>query len=327
MGLKVLSLFDGMSCGRIALEKLGLEVDKYFSSEIKPHAIKVTQENYPDTIQLGDINKLEYKDGILYSENGKFYVGEIDLLIGGSPCQNFSVACIPTKRLGLNGDKSKLFYEYLRIMKEVNPKYYLLENVGSMKKSDQSSISEYLNQKPVNINSSYFTGQLRNRLYWTNLKVDEDYEDKGILFEEVLTEGYTNRKKSKCLMEGDSRPLTTPVKMFHRYTSTGLFNIVFKSKEHFEQCKAHYDKYYKGKSALEITKMMDYMDNSVYEGIRVLNKIEMERLQTVPEGYTNSITRNQAASLMGDGWTVDVIAHIFKSLKEEYGIKEVQKAA
>lgn len=120
--LKVLSLFDGMSCGQIALNGIGIKDYTYYASEIKPHAIKVTQKNYPNTIQLGDVTKVKYEDGILYSENGEFEVGDIDLVIGGSPCQNFSAACIKEKRLGLDGEKSKLFYEYLRILEEVNPK-------------------------------------------------------------------------------------------------------------------------------------------------------------------------------------------------------------
>ena len=116
--MKVLSLFDGMSCGQIALERVGIKVDKYYASEIKKTAIKVTQHNYPNTIQLGDVTKLSYKNGILYSENGNYNVGKIDLLIGGSPCQNFSIANL-VDRAGLEGTKSKLFYEYLRLLKEI----------------------------------------------------------------------------------------------------------------------------------------------------------------------------------------------------------------
>ena len=105
--LTVLSLFDGMSCGQLALEKAGVKIDKYFASEIKKHGIKVTQENFPNTVQLGDVTKVSYKNGVIYSENGNFEVGKIDLVIGGSPCQNFSIACINEKRKGLEGEKSK----------------------------------------------------------------------------------------------------------------------------------------------------------------------------------------------------------------------------
>ena len=119
--MNVLSLFDGMSCGQIALERAGIKVDNYYASEIKKHAIKVTMDNYPNTIQLGDVTKIQYNDGILYTENGNFNVGKIDLLIGGSPCQDFSLLKVNGK--GLDGDKSRLFYEYLRLLNEIKPKY------------------------------------------------------------------------------------------------------------------------------------------------------------------------------------------------------------
>ena len=125
-GIKVLSLFDGISCGQIALERAGIKVDKYYASEIKKHAIKVTMEHFPNTIQIGDVTKVSYNDGILYTENGEFNIGNIDLLIGGSPCQDFSL--INPKGKGLKGDKSRLFYEYLRLLNEIKPKYFLLEN-------------------------------------------------------------------------------------------------------------------------------------------------------------------------------------------------------
>lgn len=316
--LTVLSLFDGMSCGQIALNKLGIKDYTYYASEIKPHAIKVTQDNYPHTVQLGDVTKVTYEDGILYSENGEFNVGRIDMVIGGSPCQNFSQACIKEKRLGLEGEKSKLFYEYLRILEEVKPKYFLLENVASMGKNSIYDLNKYIGVNSIKINSKDFSAQLRNRLYWTNVDVDMNYEIKGVNLQSVLTEGYSDRIHSRCLLESDSRPVKTPLKMFHRYYSTGFTTLVFKSEEHYIECKKHYDSLYKGLSAKEIDTIMKNNDNSVYEGIRILNQIELERLQTVPEGYTKAVTRNEAASLLGDGWTVDVIVHIFKSLVDEF---------
>ena len=149
--MNVLSLFDGMSCGQIALERAGIKVDNYYASEIKKHAIKVTMENYPNTIQLGDVTKIQYKDGILYTENGNFNVGKIDLLIGGSPCQDFSLLKVGGK--GLDGDKSKLFYEYLRLLNEIKPKYFLLENVR-MKKESRIQLNQYLGVDGIDINSS-----------------------------------------------------------------------------------------------------------------------------------------------------------------------------
>lgn len=310
--MKVLSLFDGMACGRIALEKLGIKVDEYYASEIKPHAIKVTQANYPNTIQIGDITKVKYVDGILYTENGDYHVGNIDLVAAGSPCQGFSFA---GKQLNFDDPRSKLFFEYERLLTEIKPKYFLLENVR-MKKEYQDVITSLMKVEPIVINSKLLTGQLRHRLYWTNISVDNNIEDRNIKLQDILTDGYTEREKSRCLLEGDSRPLITPLKMFHRHYSTGFHTLIFKDKQHYKNCLEHYNKHFKGMSAKEIDAVKDNIDSSVYDGVRYLNQTELERLQTVPEGYTSSVTRNQAASLLGDGWTVDVIAHIFSSLKD-----------
>ena len=153
--MNVLSLFDGMSCGQIALNKSGIKYNNYYASEIDKYAIKVTQHNYPNTIQLGDITKIKGSD-----------LPKIDLLIGGSPCQSFSNAGRGT---GFDG-KSGLFWEYVRILKEVQPTYFLLENV-KMKKEWQDVISETLGVQPIEINSKFFVPQNRPRLFWTNIKV------------------------------------------------------------------------------------------------------------------------------------------------------------
>ena len=299
--MNVLSLFDGMSCGQIALERAGIKVDKYYASEIKEHAIKVTQSNYPNTIQLGDVTKIKASD-----------LPKIDLLVGGSPCQDFSQA--NKERKGLDGEKSGLFFQYLRLLKELKPKYFLLENV-KMKKEHQDIISYYLGVEPININSKIISGQLRNRFYWTNIQNIEPLKDKGVNLSSILSDGYTDRLKSRALLESDSRPLSTPVKMFHRYYAKGFTTVVFKDKNHYNECKLHYEQNYKGLSANEIDDKL--VDNSVYDGLRYLNQNELERLQTIPHNYTKELDRNDAACLLGDGWTVDVIAHIFKGLKDE----------
>jgi DNA-cytosine methyltransferase len=165
--MNVLSLFDGISCGRVALERAGIKVDNYYASEIKKSAIKCAKENYPNTIHIGDVTKVKYEDGILYTENGDFNVGQIDILIGGSPCQNFSIlnVCGPSGEiLGLEGEKLKLFYEYLRFKNEVNPKFFLLENV-KMKKDSEEQLNEYLNCSGFHINSKLLTFQSRPRIY------------------------------------------------------------------------------------------------------------------------------------------------------------------
>jgi len=170
-GLNVLSLFDGMSCGQIALQKAGIKVNKYFASEIKPHAIKVTQHNFPNTIQLGSLLDVKATD-----------LPKIDLLIGGSPCQGFSFA---GKGLNFDDPGSKLFFEYVRLKNELNPKYFLLENV-KMKKEYQNIISGYLGVEPIlQINSNIFSAQDRDRYYWTNIPVDLNIKDKGIDLKDI----------------------------------------------------------------------------------------------------------------------------------------------
>lgn len=301
--MNILSLFDGMSCGRLASIKAGIKVDNYLASEIKEDAIKVTQENYPDTKQLGSVTELSAID-----------LPKINILIGGSPCQNLSVAMAKKHRKGLEGDKSSLFYEYYRLLKETKPKYFLLENVGGMDKKDKEIITELLEVEPIKINSKLVSGQLRNRLYWTNIPGVTMPEDKKVYLNDILDDGWSDREKARCLLESDSRPLTTPLKMFHRYYSTGFTTLIFKSKEHYESCVEHYDKHFKGLNAKEIEKTG--ITSDVYNGVRYLNQSELERLQTVPVGYTKSLTRNQAAGLLGDGWTVDVIAHILSFINK-----------
>jgi len=318
IGITVLSLFDGMSIGQIALQRKGFKVDKYIASEIKPHAIKVVQENYPNTLQLGDTTKVKYKNGIIYSENGEFNVGKIDLVIGGSPCQNFSIACIKEKRKGLDGEKSKLFYEFLRILEEVKPTYFLLENVASMDKESKRQLDEYMGVEGCKIDSKLVTGQIRKRYYWTNIPFENNIEDKNIKFQDILENGYTDREKSRTLTESMSRPNTDPMKMYHRYVSTGFTSLIFKDEQHYLDCKNHYDTNFKGLSAKNIDKMIsDGVEVSVYTGLRYANQNELEKLQNVPCGYTKSVSRNDAASLLGDGWTVDIIAHIFSYMNFE----------
>jgi len=297
--MNVLSLFDGMSCGMIALERVGIKVNTYYASEIKEHAIKVSKQNYPNIVQLGDIQDIKSND-----------LPKIDLVIGGSNCQDFSRA--NKEKLGLEGSKSKLFFEYLRLLKECKPKYFLLENV-KMKKEWQDIISEHLGVQPININSSLVCGALRNRLYWTNIPSVTQPLDKGIKLQDILKYGYSPRNKARCLLESDSRPLSTPVKMVHRDLNKGFTTLIYKSKKHYEQIKKHFDKHFKKKSAEEIEKYDG--DLSFYNGVRYLTAVERERLQTVPEGYCHNLSDNDAACLLGDGWTVDVIAHIFKGLK------------
>lgn len=279
--MNVLSLFDGISCGRVALERAGIKVDKYFASEIKDIAIKCSMDNYPDIIRLGDVKKVKYENGVLSWEGGQEKV-KIDLLIGGSPCQNFSQAMTAEKRKGFEGEKSSLFYEYYRLLQEVKPKYFLLENV-KMKKDDELKMNEYMGVKAININSSLVSAALRNRYYWTNIPGITQPKDKGIKLQDILTSGYADREKARSLLVSDSRPLVDKQRMLRRYKTTGFTTIVWEK----------------------------YGDDTT---VRYLSQRELERCQTMPEGYTKSLTRNQAANVLGDGWTVDVIVHIFSFL-------------
>ena len=197
--LNVLSLCDGMSCGHIALEQAGFKVNKYYASEIKPVAIKVTNENYPETIQIGDVNKVTYNDGVLVTEKG-IYREKFDLVIFGSPCQSFSIAIPYEMRIGLQDMKrSGLFYECCRVLKEVNPKYFLMENVV-MKKEDEEIINSFLGVKPIKINSALLTAQNRVRNYWTNITGVKQPRDAHIELQSVIKDGYAPINKARCLL-------------------------------------------------------------------------------------------------------------------------------
>lgn len=181
--MNTLSLFDGMSCGQIALERAGIKVDNYYASEIDKYAIKVTQANYPDTIQLGDIRNIKAVD-----------LPKIDLLMGGSPCQGFSYS---GKQLNFEDERSKLFFEFVRLLKECKPKYFLLENV-KMKKEFQDIISKYLGVEPIEINGALVSAQNRKRLYWTNISNISILEDKGIIFNNISVDnGFCGAMRGK----------------------------------------------------------------------------------------------------------------------------------
>lgn len=283
--MKVLSLCDGMSIAHIALDRIGMNVDEYYAAEIKPVALKVTKENYPETIHIGDVNKVRYKGGILYTENGNYNVGHIDLMVFGSPCQSFSIAMKTDMRVGLEDKiRSGLFLECYRILREVNPTWFLLENVASMKDEDRDFLTKCMGVEPVRINSKLVSAALRDRYYWTNIEGITQPNDKGITLQSILTSGYTDRKKARALLVSDSRPLTDKQKMLHRYKK--FTTIVWEEKGN---------------------------DDS----IRYLNQTELERCQTVPEGYTKCLTRNEAADVLGDAFTVDVIAHIFSFINTQ----------
>jgi hypothetical protein len=293
MGINVLSLFDGISCGQIALERAGIRVDNYFASEIKPHAIQVTQHNYPNTIQLGDVTKIT-----------SLSLPKIDLLIGGSPCQDFSLA--NKERRGLKGEKSKLFFEYKRLLESLSPDYFLLENVN-MPPDSYRYICECLNVWPVNINSCLVSAAYRDRHYWTNIGPQEDGlfgqkystipqpEDKQIFLQSILESGFTDIPKARSLNTHDGCSEKNIARFYKRYTTTGMVTAVFNSP--------------------------DFDPN---KGMRHFTQTELEALQTLPKGYTNILNKRKAWDVIGDGWTIDVVSHIFSFLPQKWKVDKSQ---
>jgi DNA (cytosine-5)-methyltransferase 3A len=269
----VLSLFDGMSCGQIALNRAGISYYKYYASEIDKYAIKVTQHNYPNTIQIGSVTDIKGTD-----------LPQVDLLIGGSPCQSFSNA---GKGEGFEG-KSGLFWEYVRILKEVKPTYFLLENV-KMKKEWKDIISKELGVEPIEINSALLSAQNRPRLYWTNIPNVTLPQDKGILFKDIINDSYEFKPLTKWFFSkwGEKQKIDT-LKTINAEKSFCLTTN-----------KSHSKNYY-----LNTDKTM----------ARMLERDEAEKLQTIPNGYTNIVSKTDAHKMIGNGWTVDVIAHIFGAL-------------
>lgn len=467
--LNVLSLCDGMSCIQMALEKAEIPVENVFAAEIKEHAIRITKHNFPKTVHIGDVNKVSYKNGVLYTEN-ESYETPIDLVVFGSPCfeagtlvyteqgfkpiedvcvgdkvlthkgrfkpvlniggkvadtvelllegieptrvtlnhpyfvarkdrenclskpewkhvknlrkgdyvavpkqimtqamltsnvitgnehywlpylgkcnhkegrkvfnlevaddnsytanrvvvhncQSVSRAMHTGKRVGLEDKiRSGLFFECHRILREVNPEFFLMENV-IMKPEDERVITELMGVNPVRINSALVTAQLRDRLYWTNIPTTIP-TDKHIKLSDILIDGYSPWDKARCLMANDSHGYYngcnwTPIKRFHRTVYKNFSTMIFPDKETYENCLKIANGILNGRAP-----RAEYFDEYVgdaFDSLRYLWKEERAKLQTVPLKYVEIMTEKEAADLCGDGWTVDVIAHILKGIKE-----------
>lgn len=409
MGLRVLSLFDGMSCGRLALDRAGLEVEMYFSSEVDKYAIQVANDNYPQDkwTRLGDVRDIDTS-----------IFPEIDLLIGGSPCQSFSFAGkrkgMATKDnveiltlehyLALKAEgfefhgQSYLFWEYMRILKEVKPKYFLLENVIMSKKWERV-LSDAIGVEPIMINSALVSAQNRKRLYWTNIPNVTQPEDRGLVLNDILEAGtgVGAAMRGRYIVDGKRQDhimktagLTTQRLELRDDEKTNALTTVQKDtlvalvpcgpKDYDESALCHHvanatdlkgndqikrvyggsgkaptvntcqgghrepkvlvnesstkeGKAYcvtarysgsvawnscqKKQRTMIPTGESEAKDPNVYNGIhyRKLTPLECERLQTVPDNYTASVSNSQRYKMLGNGWTVDVIAHIFKGLK------------
>jgi DNA (cytosine-5)-methyltransferase 3A len=337
----VVSLFNGMNTGRQALENCGYTIDKYYSSEIKPYAIELTQHHFPDTIQVGDVTKWKEWD-IDWSK--------VDLVLSGSPCQDLSAA---GKRAGINGSRSSLFFVFVEMLNHIrtlNPNViFFQENVGSANVKDVGIMSRALGVYPVRINSSLVTAQLRDRYYWSNIRTRQDGmfgdivtdipqpKDREIFLKNVLDFGYSDKNKSMCLLESNSRPLKTPHKMAKRYFEIGMSNLIFKDDKTYFRVKEatkigfvdvgeneavdlSYPESETRRGRLMKNKSNCLLRNNEYfvfqdNDIRYFSQNELEKLQGFDAGYTSILSRNQAACLLGDGWTLPIIEHIFKFIE------------
>ena len=384
--INVLSLFDGMSCGQLALNRLGIEYDTYYASEIDKYAIKVTQANYPNTIQIGDVTQVKADD---------FGDEKIDLILAGSPCQGFSFA---GKQLNFDDPRSKLFFEFVRLVRELKPKYFLLENVN-MKKEYKDIITKEIGVDPIDINSSLLSAQNRRRLYWTNIPNLTQPEDKGILLKDILETGepkgratprdfdinsachhvadaddinghaslkrvYGSKGKSPTvntctggnrepkvliikeatkkgyteIQEGECFDFTFPNSKTRRgrnmkdksncLTAANYDYMVFENKSATKTGKAYsltasyngavaWNSIERKQRTMVPTKQSDEENPNVVDGYhyRKLTPLECERLQTVPDNYTNHVSNSQRYKMLGNGWTIDVIAHILKNME------------
>ena len=350
--MNVLSLFDGMSCGQIALKQLGIKVDNYYASEIDKYAIQIAQKNFPDTIQLGDVTQVNNPH--INPIDSYVHLPDIDLLLGGSPCQAFSFA---GKQLNFDDPRGKLFFEFVRLYKELKPKYFLLENVR-MKQEYQDVISEHLGVNPIMINSALVSAQNRNRLYWTNIPNITQPKDKEIVLKDILenvqneyTEPYVklNGKKSGCVGYVGNKPAqATRIYSVNEKSQslmangggqggkTGLYQIpkdnVLVIPEAtkkgyteiedgdcfdatFPTSKTRRGRNMKNKSNCLTASNFDYMryEHPTY---RKLTPLECERLQTVPDGYTDGVSNTQRYKMLGNGWTVEVIKHILNNMEK-----------
>lgn len=311
--MRVLSLFDGICCGHLALERAGIKIDSYDAYEIEKNAIKATETNFPDVVQHGDVTKEDFTK----------YKDKVDIIIFGSPCQGFSSS---GKLLNFNDPRSKLFFEAVRAIKECKPKYFLMENVV-MKKEWQDIISSYLGVEPIEINSSLVSAQNRRRLYWTNIPNITLPEDKNITLEDILEDiefpnpaAIRGRRLNKATIVG--RRLD---KNGHRKDTDKTIPItqcleVRATNTDKSNCLTTVDKD-NVLTPLPIGRHPDAFKNNL--PFRYYTTKEMCRLQTVPDDFLTMIPDSAARKALGNGWTVDVIAHIFSFLPDEYKIPEV----
>jgi len=329
--MKVLSLFDGISCGMVALERAGISVERYVAFEIDKYAIQISKKNYPQIEHCGDVTKADF------TQYKGFY-----LLIGGSPCQDLSIA---GKRAGLDGNRSSLFWEFVRALKEVQPKYFLFENNYRMPKEAEATITEALGIEPILINSSSFSAQSRNRLYWTNIPVDclkipnpklvmqniietevdekyymnyplilkEKYADTDLIqIGTIPKEALNDNERQRRVYSTDGLSPT----ILARSDSPKILCVGKLNMKASEQIKSVYS--IDGLSPTIDTAQGGHRQVKILENARVrkLIPLECERLQTLPDNYTAGVSDTQRYKAIGNGWTVDVIAYLLKGVCE-----------
>jgi DNA (cytosine-5)-methyltransferase 3A len=353
--LKVLSLFDGISCARVALEKLGIDCNgSYFASEIDKYALQVSEKNFPDIKQIGDVKSLKVENGgIVWSGGGFNFSTKIDLLIGGSPCQDLSIA--KTNRKGLAGERSGLFYEYLRILKEVKPKYFVLENVATMSNEARDTISELVGVQPIMIDAALVSAQSRKRYFWTNIPGITLPSDRRIMLKDIIEGGTVDREKSRTIMSSIGR--TTPREYFAKnqgqmvYTApvrigkiagtkgsmasrvysiegksvtlsanggggggkTGLYEITGAARRTRQGAKQT-EVRKDGKANAMTTVQTDSMA-LIGKYVRKLTPKECERLQCLPDDYTSGLSDSQRYKTLGNAFNVAVVKHILSFIK------------
>lgn len=325
--MNVLSLFDGMSCGRLALERAGIPVTSYWASEIDKYAIAVSQNNWTDIQHIGDVTKVD-----------STLLPDIDLLIGGSPCQGFSFA---GKQLNFNDPRSALFFEYVRILRDVKPKYFFLENVV-MKQEHQDVISECLGVLPVKLNAALVSAQNRKRLYWTNIPYFGPPEDEGILLKDILEfevkQDYLLSPKAIDYMGRNTKDGRNHFDFKHHHDSDNEksscltantykgvpYNVLITEEALSRIIRKQYSspKIYPDKTGTLNTKnnssqlSVDSGTTLIPVGkyLRRITEIEAERLQSVKDNYTKGVSSTQRYRMLGNGWEIKSIAHFFKNL-------------
>lgn len=310
--INVLSLFDGLGGARIALDRLGIAC-KYYASEIDKYAMAVHQKNYPDTVQIGDVTKVFAKD-----------LPKIDLLIGGSPCQDLSIS--KENRQGLEGEKSKLFFEFVRLKNELNPRYFLLENVASMSKENRNRMTRIIGVQPILINSALLTAQHRERWYWTNIPHHFTMpKDRGIALKDILEDGegclYNNYKKShKVGLLKSSTLVARYGRGFTNFDSqTAVIKVPLQTSfiNENRQGERIYSAQGKSVSLLALGGGLGAKTGlyEVGDEVRKLTPLECERLQGLPDNYTASVSNSQRYKMIGNGFTVPVIEHLLKFME------------